>query len=458
MSRSTEIARPAQTGQPGRVPLPDQTLFFLMLAVLCARPLIAETFEPLEFAFLAAVTAGAGPTPATTAVLDSLLLSAATIALVRRPWRFHRHRLLWVGAGLLLAALVVSVAVAGDKRTASLAGANLVLGVLVAFALLRVMRARWMAWVLLAGMLASGCATAAKCIAQQRHEFADTRDEWSHVRQRLEQQGYDLESPVIVNFERRMQANESFGYLSHPNLAATCLTTWLLIATGLLGVALTALVRRRDGPAAAWVLLSMAAVVLIGIGLCSTGSTGGQAAALGGLVAIPVLVWARRWIAARARLVSGVLLAAYVALVAGTAAYGLKHETLPHPSLAFRWHYWTAAGQAWREAPLTGVGRENFSAAFLRHKSAASVEEVRSPHNLGLTLLVELGPLGLGGGVLLVIGCLVGALRRLSGAETHDAQSQPPSAKHLLPFVVGVLCLQGVCSGTPLESGATAFV
>ena len=47
------------------VQLPDRLLFFVLLAILCARPLISESFERLGFSFLPADIPD-GTTPAAT--------------------------------------------------------------------------------------------------------------------------------------------------------------------------------------------------------------------------------------------------------------------------------------------------------------------------------------------------------------------------------------------------------
>jgi hypothetical protein len=208
----------------------------------------------------------------------------------------------------------------------------------------------------------------------------------------------------------------------------------------------------RYAPIVAGLLL-----VLLVWGLWLTGSRGALGAGLIGGVLLLVAGLGPSLIARHRTSTLAFLIALYVGLIAAGAAYGLARGTLPHPSLAFRWHYWTAAGHAYAEAPLTGLGRENFADAYLRYKPAENSEEVRNPHNLWLSLLVELGPLGLLSGVALCGFVLARGLRHLStsvDATTADGITLARAA----PIPVLVLLIQAVASETPLARGDMAFI
>jgi hypothetical protein len=232
----------------------------------------------------------------------------------------------------------------------------------------------------------------------------------------------------------------------------------LLVAGGLLAATLWG-ARPRLGPNTLASCVAGAGIcVLLASGLWLTGSSGAILATGGGAVLMILLGLARRWIAAHAGRATALLAAAYLAVIAVGVSYGLKKGTLPHSSLAFRWHYWTAAIKTLPEAPLTGIGRENFAPAFMRHKSPESPEEVRNPHNLWLALLVELGPLGLAGGVLLAGACVFGALRRLRQTEE---QAEPPgvlSMRRLAPAAAGVILVQAAFSGEQLSNASVALL
>jgi hypothetical protein len=453
----------AQAAPATDPPLLDCVLFYILLAVLSARPLIGETFEHLRISFLTALQAPQGATPATTAWLDSLLLAASALALAR-DGRWRRSRLVAVGVGLLAVAVGLSTAVAGDKPAALLAGCSLVIFVLAGAALVCLVRTRWMFNLLLVGLLATGATTAIKCLNQRWYENPLTQQRWECVyKPELIRQGFDPQDPVFINFERRMRAGETYGFLGHPNVTATCLLMCLLAAGGLLAAGVVHVVRTLRLRAAAprsWGALGASALLcaLLATALPLTGSRGALLAAGLGVVLLLFLGLTARWSARHARGLLPLLIAGYVAVVAAGTAYGLKHDTLPNASLAFRWHYWTAAWRAWQDVPLTGLGRENFAAAYQQYKRPQSPEEVRNPHNLWISLLVELGPLGLVAGVLLCAASVLAGLRGLAGIGGACPRDDPLTAARAVPVAIGVLAIQAAFSGTPFSEPGMLLV
>ncbi|MEW6249796.1 MAG: O-antigen ligase family protein [Planctomycetota bacterium] len=441
---------------------------------------MSESFERLELSFLAALPIGDGPSPATTAWLDFIVLTASVAALVRRGVR-AAGRAAGAGLILLLAAVVVSSSAAGDKPLALLAGSSLFSGALGGVALYRLVQTRWMLHVLIAALLATGVTSAARCIRQSTLEATETIRLWEEEQKpELVRQGVDVTDPVIVNFERRMRAREAYAFLAHPNIAGSALMMWLVAAAGLLAQALSRLVRGRTTTSgdnalrasstevALPVVLSAILGGLLAAGLLLTGSRGAELGALAGLLALLLLGRQARRIASRARTVVAMGFTAYLGVIALGAGYGLVKGTLPGASLGFRWQYWTAGAQAYAEAPLTGLGRQNFAVAYMRHKSPESTEEVRDPHNLWVSLLVELGPLGLAGGALLITAAVAAAMRNLSGPKKEIALTEivthAPSRAHtaVAPhpatgvaygraalLAAGVLGVQAAASATP---------
>jgi hypothetical protein len=436
----------------------DRALFYALTALLCVRPLISESFERVEFSFLALLTPTGGPTPAATAWLDSLMLAASIAVLARRRGPRRGEAVAAIAIALLGLALVLSVFAAGDKRVAANAGANLLVSVLAGLALIRLMRARWMVHILMAALLATTCANAVKCVTQRAYEFQDTLEYWEEQKPALSTRGFDLDDPALVNFERRLRSAEAYGYLSHPNVTASCLMMGLLAAGGLLGAGLAS--ARRGLGADALPAAAAAGVlgVLLGLGLWLTGSTGAILAAVGGAALLILLGLGHRWVGTHAGRTAVLLAVGYVAVIAAAVVYGLNKGTLPHSSLAFRWHYWTAAARGLPEAPLTGVGRENFGPTFMRYKSPESPEEVRNPHNLWLALLVELGPLGLASGLLLTGAGVVGSLRRLRCTGEQQRPSNKFNTRRLVPVAIGVVLLQAAFSGEQLFIPAVALL
>lgn len=447
---------PRAAGRDGPGSL-QRILYYLILSILCARPLISESFERVELWFLAPAVRDIGPTPATTVTLDALLLAAAAASFAlparrRRPdagaARTGPPGAVSAGVLLLAAAAALSTLAAGDKRLAANAGANLVVTVLAGAGLVRLMSARWMVHMLLAAALASGVATATKCILQKSVEFKETAAAWEQLKRELAGRGQPVDSPAIVNYERRLRSADAFGYLYHPNVTASCLLLALIPASGLAGAALKACgTHRWHGLPAAAASLLLCAVLAAGLWL--TGSLGGIAsAAVGCVLTILLTVFGRRTSPGR---LLALLACGYAAILAAIIAVGLSTGRLPHESLAFRWEYWTAALRVYADAPLTGVGRQNFGDGYLLYKSAASTEEVKDPHNLWVSLLVELGPLGLISGILLVGSCLAAAVRGAARSIADPADPRSFTRVDLLAPPVGVLLTVALCSGTPFD-------
>jgi O-antigen ligase len=469
----------------------DRILFCVLLAVLAVRPLISETFQPLEVSFLEALQNTGGPTPAMTAWLDWITLAAAVIALVRRG-RWRRHVVVGVGIALLAVAAVVSTSAAGDKSTALLAGSNLAIGALAGAALAALLEARWMRQLLLAALLATGVTSGVKCLKQRYSENPLVQQEWETVyKPKLVQQGFDPQDPLFVNFERRMKAGEVYGFLSHPNIEASCLMMWALVAAGVLGGWCAAVSDRpkpgsvlrptRGSAATAASLVGLALLcLLLVVALWFTKSRGAAIAGSVGLAVLVGLGWKAAWASRHAKHVLAAFVAGYLALISVGLTYGLAKGTLPSASLAFRWQYWTAAARALRDVPLTGLGRENFAYAYMLYKTPEATEEVKNPHNLWVSLLVELGPLGLAAGVMLCgAGLLVGlrnvtpvaamAAPAVDGEGTVSANSRRPrgadatwggagASVGAAAVTVGVLVIHAVFSGTKFDDLGAVLV
>jgi hypothetical protein len=409
-----------QTREARRVSFAEWTAFILIIAVFAVRPLMSEIFEHVQISFLE--ESDTGPTTAATVWMDAILLAAATVGFARPLSRWRAAgKFTAVGVALLLMAVIVSTAAADNRRLAANAGASLFIGVIALIALIRLMRTPRMVGLALAAMLATGATTAWKCIAWRWYEFEETRQMWLQQREELAQRGVDPGEGFVENFTRRLGSAESSGYFSHPNNAGSVLTMWLLAGGGLLIGFVARGVRRadRDSPAAVALLSMLCAAFAIGLWL--THSAGANVGLIAGLALLPPFGLAGDWIARRRGLALALLAGGYVAIVAAGAAYGAAKGTLPHPSLAFRWHYWSAAGQALAQSPWTGVGRENFLQQYLLFKPPENPEQVRNAHELWLTLWVELGLAGLAAGVLLVLAWAYAALQGLQSRGKPEA-------------------------------------
>ncbi|MBW7907225.1 MAG: O-antigen ligase family protein [Phycisphaerae bacterium] len=436
-------------------------LFTALLALLVTRLLIAESYEPLNLPFLDPSVLAIGPTPASTVALDSLLmlLSVVTLAGVRRRWAG------WLAPTAvicLLLAVAISSTFALKPRLALNAGAGLLAAALAACALAQLADRRWMTRLLLSAVLAAGGANALKCVLQRTIEFEEVRQGWEQRKQALLAQGVSLSDPSIVNFERRLNSLAVMGYLGHPNVAGGCLAACVVLTIGLaLAVPRRATAAQSDAASVHPILalgVAAALLALLGSGLWLTDSLGALLAAAAGVVTLLLMLTAAAC-RASARTLFALVAGGYGAIILCGAVYGTLRGSLPHESLAFRWDYWQAAFRALPEKPLTGVGRLNFLAAYLRHKAPAATEEVRDPHNLWVSLLVELGPLGLLAGALLAAAALRSALRSgpASTSLSEPGANDPPAFICALAAGLATLLAYTLLSNMPLDAVGLAL-
>ncbi len=96
----------------------------------------------------------------------------------------------------------------------------------------------------------------------------------------------------------------------------------------------------------------------------------------------------------------------FLLVLAGTVfifGFGMKYDRLPGGnSMLVRWQYWQASVKMFASHPLSGVGPGNFAYFYQHYKTPAATEDVSDPHNFPLSLLVQYGPLGLAGFLLML--------------------------------------------------------
>jgi hypothetical protein len=430
---------PSRSPQPSRL---GRILFVALAALLAVRPLLTESYERVDLPFVTA-DAAFGPTPAATVLLDFLTLAVAGAALAWRGWPARAI----VPAVIALAlAVALSTIAADSKRVALNAGATLVVFAIAGAAVVRLADSRARAALLVAAMLASVTTNAAKCMMQRGYEFDDTLQAWIEQKAARDARGETVNDSATENFERRMRSQNAFGYLAHPNVAAS------IMAAGAVAAFATCIASALGGSGAAAALAGTIGLLAVG-GVWLTGSIGALASIFAGGAALAVA--ASQWPARRA---FGLLTVAYAAGIFALLAYGTAKGTLPGASLAFRWEYWTAAAKALPDAGVFGLGRENFVTAHIRNKPATATEEVRNPHNVWVSLWIELGPLGfVAGAALLGVAGWVATRATSSGTPGAAPPSRLPRADAAC-IAAGILALHAVFSGTPFDKPGIAVL
>ncbi len=434
--------------EPREASLVDRIALGAVLVAASARALVA--FAPLAvFDLDPALDASpfVGAAPGESVLIDSLALAGA-------GWILGRSLEVLSWAGRIIACGVLAAAFAFGWHSLSDAeqlwrGATGITGAVAACAIVMALRrdhSRTLAVAAVAALVGVGVIMAVRGLAQMLTEHQSMVAYYETTREAfLRAQGWLVDSPQALAYERRLHQNEPTAWFGFANVFAT--------AAGGVAVLLGSIVllrdtqaetRRQIGPT---VVLVLAALVCAGLVIAS-GSKGGVAAvALGA----GVIVVARRHRAWMPWILAGLPLVVLVAI----AVRGAMGSEWGERSLLFRWHYLVGAARTLAGSPALGVGPAGFQSAFLLTRPEASVEEVQSAHAAIPDLLVSFGVVGVG----LVALQFVLAWRAGRGiATTRDSRAiDERAARELALAVVALTGVVSIAFEAPALDGAEAF-
>ena len=203
------------------------------------------------------------------------------------------------------------------------------------------------------------------------------------------------------------------GGAGDPNYLAASIVAAAVIAVSLLALRISTFGR--------WLLAAALAVLVVG--LVSSGSRGGFLAAAAALVLSLIAFKNRR---------ASVLAVTALVLGAGALAFlnvpGAWDRVTDFDDNNGRSSLWTVGARMWEDAPVTGVGLNNFfthSGEYIREPGTLEhvqlvVEQPHVPHNTYLQILAENGIVGLALFLALCGGCLATAV---STARRLDARA-----------------------------------
>ncbi len=413
----------------------DALAWFVLLVVVGLRPLITETYDTALVGISARLTDLSPATPLRTALIDVAIVLAGLLVCVARVIQpAPRQRTgIELGAACVLVAAIVSCVFAGQKRLAINGAVDWLCLPVLTITLVQLLSSNARVRLLLCVVLAGAAVQAAVCLNQVLYEFPETRDDYLARKSQL--WGPEADPAHVEMFERRLNAREAYGYLEHANVAGG-----YLLLTGLVGVGVAAACRRAanqlrgqtpDNITADRMQALLASLLAAGLLLVipTTGSIGAMASMGAAALLLTLVRLFGHWIDTRRRASFGIGMGLAIVGVIVVVAYGSVRGTLPHPSLAFRWQYWTAAARMVADHPLTGVGRENFGRHYVHYKPIESPEEVANPHNFLVQAAAEWGIVGLIGVMAMLAGGAWAATRckdhAMEGGWTPNAASAP---------------------------------
>jgi O-antigen ligase len=407
----------------------------LSLAIVIARLMMLESVRsawPVA-AGSADMAAPVPPGPASGLVLDLLACLPALMVLARRwldPTFALRFAWSHVPMALLGVWAVLSPTWADDKFAAAVSSAHWLAAVVMLWAVSQVVYG-WNQLRLVAavcfGML---LVHVAQGVYHEAVEHPELRRQWQEEGPKiLRERGMEPGSFDAIQFENKVLRGELMGFSASPNTYAAVVVLLAVVSAG------AAIQKVLDGRyiGAALVAAGVATAAYPIYFSQSRTAYATPVLAAGALVAIWVL---REWLARHACTAFWIGVSLVVLVAAAVVGHGLRHGTLFHESLTFRWRYWVGSARLFKEHLLVGVGWENFGTHYLSTRLMTATEDIKDPHNFVVRFFIELGLIG---GVLLLAWMLLlwGELTALpssgtpgdgggGSAEQRDLPQPPP--------------------------------
>jgi O-antigen ligase len=367
--------------------------FYLSIVLVIVRMTLQEMFRPDALPTPGGTSAPAMPGPATGLVLDLLCALPALLILARavvdRTFSFRRASSFW--PMLLLAAwTLASVLWADDRFAAIVQASHWAIALVMLWSTAQLVRD----WVRLRLVAATAFGLLLVLLTQgYYYRFVDLPDlqrEWKQDEaQWLRQRNLAPDSLEATQLGKNIQSGEVSGFSLSRNTYAALIVLLFFVSAGVV------MQRMRDGDGVGWIVpLIVADCFGLWMLYRYVESKTAFATPVIGLL-VCALVWRRRdWLARRAATIYRAAVGAFVLAVAAVVGHGLKHGTLLHVSLTFRWQYWVGAARLFVHHPWIGVGWANFGPHYLAYRLARAAEEPSDPHNLLVRAFVELGVVG----------------------------------------------------------------
>ncbi|MEM7227781.1 MAG: O-antigen ligase family protein [Planctomycetota bacterium] len=405
----------------------------VLMLIICAR--IAVLFVPqlwfdVDPAF--DIEPLAGMNMAESLWLDVVLLIAAGIVLTLEGT---------LGRGLdlrlwLLAALPVPIVIwhGANDGLDLWRGMSWTSAAFAAVAVAHVARADFWRPVLIALLLGALLLPMARGVLQLTVEHDRTVAQFeAHRDEFFASRGWDPESSSALIYERRLRQAQPRGWFSTTNVLGS-----LLALCAVAGIGLSYAAERAKVSSGELGLLILMALAALGL-LYFTGSKGAWLAMLVGFAWLTAryVAWAAPLRARGGTIVIAVLLLTLIGVVVrGTV---LPEQFAGDKSLLFRWHYLNGTASMIADAPIAGVGPDDFQRAYIENRPPRSPEDPASAHNMIADWWASLGALGLAWVALVIIW--------LVQANRQDEDGEPDAAMPVrLRWWIAVLVLGGAGS------------
>lgn len=408
-----------------------QAAWVISLALVICRAMMQEVLRPETLPAPGMNPEPAFCGPAMGLTLDLLFCLPALLVLARRlidgdfPLRLTGSHLAMFLLGAWTAA---SVLWAGDKFAAAVQAAHWCAALVLIWSTSQLVGE----WLRLRTLAAVGFGLLLVLLVQgYYYRFVDLPDlqrDWqAHKAELLRQRGVSEGSREAIQLGKNIASGDVTGFSFSRNTYAALLVLLMTVSAGVLIQRLA----DSDSPALAIPIVIALAFGLVMLYRFVQSKTAFVTPLLAALLLW--LIWARRgWLARHARRAYAGAVALCALAAAAVGGHGLRHGTLFHVSLTFRWLYWVGAARVFVRHWLRGVGWANFGPAYLAARLPRAAEEPVDPHNFLVRAFVELGVIG---GVLMLAWMLrlwwelCGASGPPAPAPLPESPARPSAAK-----------------------------
>ena len=315
---------------------------------------------------------------------------------------FYRFTGMEAGLVLFCMAAVVSGFAAADKRQGITNIVVLVSPLLCAILMVQLLDTPAKVRLVLTVIAALGVLSAYQGFEQFFTTNQATIEQYQQNQQSmLEQFGIEPNSIGQFLFEHRLNSKNVSAFFTTRNSAGSFFLLCFFAACALLFEKFQKPQRNLSSVLHFLRNLIPAAVILAGLLL--TRSKGAMSGLLFALVTFILLIRYGAWLKQHRRFILVLIILSVLAGTLFICGFGMKYGRLPGgSSMLVRWQYWQASAKMFASHPLAGVGPGNFAYFYPNYKTAAAMENISDPHNFPLSLLVQYGPLGLAGFLLMI--------------------------------------------------------
>jgi hypothetical protein len=393
------MTKPHQQAVPSS-PLLERLAFGICLGMIALRVLLNE----------------APPLPASSASVQihdmvSSLAVSSTLILLTGCWILwqlwtgsaYRRTGLETGLGIFLIGAVCATVLASDKRMAVNTTIVFTAPILMSILLVQILNRPSRIRIVLTLLAILGLLSTLRCISQYLYENQVVIEQYQADPQHIfEDMGLEDTPLNRFLFEHRLYTRGLRSFFLTRNSAASFSLITLFAAMGLF---IQTTHHHRSGKGRVFMILAACLAAGIAAGLFLTKSKGALIGLATGLAALIVWHYGKGFICKHKRLIFMGMLLCLVLLTWALVSYGMEHGRLPGgQSMLVRWQYWHATARLIQVHPVFGIGPGQFSYYYNYVKPPEALESVADPHNLLLSMLIQYGPLGLLGLVVMFFG------------------------------------------------------